>query len=459
MKELVESLLKYTKINPETISIDVFNLILLQNKTQILEWITSDTFKKTYKNNKYAPMFNPDTFNYLNVSPELAWTLNMPLPPYFNFYMIASHATGNNAMWDALKVAGGGAEIISSQSGEAIIQYSYLYQTILQHNGKYKFTYISLNNFVVNDENADKLYALMPYKEAFCLFRDPISLIHSCANIQLGNPNIPRDINLTYNLEEIIQNAVAYGCGYNFNKFPNLDLIPFYVAFRYMHLNTTNFLEKLINLDINTMLFFDASEIVGEGIIEVLKKLDCKFNLMLDYTAIKHNINRLKQKKTQYLSLTNFNIHLNNIDIHKQINCMDNESINHKDSIVITIQNDLHQKECNITKVFFQKDSIDGITISTTNEHAKQLMHNKQLLNIAHAFLHKFVELIIKQQKVEDDKKVDEDSIINYLLENKDTLKYFLKVVEHYKKPLLKMNREDIIEKWKHYAKLLEKAK
>lgn len=108
MKELVESLLKYTKINPETISIDVFNLILLQNKTQILEWITSDTFKKTYKNNKYAPMFNPDTFNYLNVSPELAWTLNMPLPPYFNFYMIASHATGNNAMWDALKVAGGG---------------------------------------------------------------------------------------------------------------------------------------------------------------------------------------------------------------------------------------------------------------------------------------------------------------------------------------------------------------
>lgn len=357
------------------------------------------------------------------------------------------------------KSSGGGAEIISSQSGQAFEQYSYLYQTILKYNNKYKFTYISLNNFVVNDESADKLYALMPYKDAFCLFRDPISLLSSCINIQLNNPNIPRDINLTYNIDEIIKNAVAYGCGYNFNKFPNLDLIPFYVAFRYMHFNTTNFLEKLINLDMSNMLFIDTSEIVGEGIIEVLKRLSSKFNFPLDSQALELNKDRLTNQKTKYLSLIGFNLHINDIDIHKKINCMDNETINHKDSIIISIQNDLHQKECNITEMFFKKETIKGITISTTYEHYKKFIQNQQIIKVAHGFLHKFINLILEQQKIEDSKKVDLDTIIDYLLENKTTLEYFLSTIEHYKKPLLKNNRKDIIEKWKHYAKLLEKAK
>lgn len=456
MQELIETLLTKSKINIENIQIDIFNLILLPNKIQIIEWLNSNDFQEYYKDDEYAPIFNPNTFNYNGIEPDIAWTLNMPIPPFFDFYMIASHATGNNAIWDGLKVLGGGAEIVSSQSGNALEQYKHFYSTILQYNGNYNFTYLALNNFIPYDENTKKLYSLMPKKKAFCLVKDPILLLKSMLNIQLTNPNIPRDINMTYPMDTIIENAVNYGCGYNFNKEPNMDLIGFYIAFRYMHYNSTNFIENCKHIDINDILFIDGEELIGDGILNVLKKIDKKLNLSLNYNLFEINKERLTIKKTKYLSLTNFNIYINESDLYKT--SLDQQSMHNPDSIILHIVDSHNIKGIDITNLFFDNNYTNEIKISTSQQSLNKLRSNDKLMHHSQIFIHKFIDKIKKQLLIEEKKKIKEEAIIDYLCKNRIILKYFIDTIEYYKKPLIQTNNANIINGWKFYKELLKKA-
>ncbi|TLD80525.1 hypothetical protein LS68_007225 [Helicobacter sp. MIT 05-5293] len=68
---------------------------ITQNYDIIKAWLKSQSFHEAYANHPYPPLLDPKTLDYTRISPQVAWDLNLPLPPYYKFLLFGSHATGN----------------------------------------------------------------------------------------------------------------------------------------------------------------------------------------------------------------------------------------------------------------------------------------------------------------------------------------------------------------------------
>ena len=55
-------------------------------------WLTSQSFLEKYANHPYPPLLNPKKLDYTKIPAEVAWDLNLPLPPYYQFVFFGSHA-------------------------------------------------------------------------------------------------------------------------------------------------------------------------------------------------------------------------------------------------------------------------------------------------------------------------------------------------------------------------------
>ncbi len=108
---------------------DVIEKVLIPIKDSVIAWLNSNEFKAKYQNHPYAPMIDPSTVNYDNTQAELAWELNLPLPPYFDFAYISSHGQGSSGFWGFLKMLGSpniGADAINDARSAYIISYNNL---------------------------------------------------------------------------------------------------------------------------------------------------------------------------------------------------------------------------------------------------------------------------------------------------------------------------------------------
>ncbi len=70
-------------------------------------WLASQSFLEKYANHPYPPLLNPNTLDYEQISPQIAWELNIPLPPYYKFIYFGSHATGNTGLENLIQRCGG----------------------------------------------------------------------------------------------------------------------------------------------------------------------------------------------------------------------------------------------------------------------------------------------------------------------------------------------------------------
>ncbi|WP_414843435.1 hypothetical protein [Helicobacter hepaticus] len=70
-------------------------------------WLTSQSFLEKYANHPYPPLLNPKKLDYTKIPAEVAWDLNLPLPPYYQFVFFGSHATGNRGLESFLRRCGG----------------------------------------------------------------------------------------------------------------------------------------------------------------------------------------------------------------------------------------------------------------------------------------------------------------------------------------------------------------
>ena len=60
---------------------------------QMTAWVESSEFKEKYinTNHPYPPLLNPDSIDYESISAELAWDINLPLPPKYKMFYLFAH--------------------------------------------------------------------------------------------------------------------------------------------------------------------------------------------------------------------------------------------------------------------------------------------------------------------------------------------------------------------------------
>ena len=95
-------------------------------------WSTSQLFLEKYANHPYPPLLNPDTLDYEQISPQIAWYLNIPLPLYYKFCFFGSHATGNRGL-NHFVLNCGGMDYIRYPSSSKIIYKKYWEQILSYH--------------------------------------------------------------------------------------------------------------------------------------------------------------------------------------------------------------------------------------------------------------------------------------------------------------------------------------
>lgn len=137
-------------------------------------WLNSKEFKEKYLdiNYPYPPLLNPDSIDYESISAELAWELNLPLPPKYKFRLIMASFTGHTSIVKSLQKFG-----ITIQDHIFSIeqQYTLCYKALLENKPCVMGIYMyQLNNEKYYYENL-KFMFLLQSKPILWLLRDPLS--------------------------------------------------------------------------------------------------------------------------------------------------------------------------------------------------------------------------------------------------------------------------------------------
>ena len=140
----------------------------------------------SYASLPYPPLLDPDMINYENSDIRMCWSLNIPLPPFYDFVIFGSHAASLHSGVPAMLSLCGCATAGRAGEKESFRIYEQFFEQLkerrkLKDSGECRKIALIISDLALDDEN-DKLYSLIPANDALCVVRDPISNI-KCDNI------------------------------------------------------------------------------------------------------------------------------------------------------------------------------------------------------------------------------------------------------------------------------------
>lgn len=243
-------------------------------------WLTSQLFLEKYANHPYPPLLNPDTLDYEQISPQIAWDLNIPLPKLYSFIYFGSHATGNTGLENLIQRCGG----LSYYQGDVDVEdrakaaYITLFTLIMEHTDLQDyFSYIALRNYIPHNkkENGEKLCALIPNTPSICLVRDPISALKSACALTPCR-EIYEKIKKLVNPEDLLHFLQNGGKGDKEDlRIAETDtfahLMEYFIKDIYYCFHDTQLWDFLVNFKESIIL--DMSEIVGDRAFETIHTL------------------------------------------------------------------------------------------------------------------------------------------------------------------------------------------
>ncbi|EAI0844049.1 DUF2972 domain-containing protein, partial [Campylobacter jejuni] len=306
----------------------------IKNFDLIEEWLLSDDFKEKYKkeNHPYPSLLDPkklndenEKINYHNIPAELAWKMNLPLPPNYEFMWFFSHGAGaftlGQFFYHLFKI-----NILDYFcGGDGDIRYYKFYNKLLELKDKRNI--ITINDidpsWYGNQHKRDKLFSSFQ-KITPILFqiRDPIELIKHAYGRKWGN-NLAKtkEFDLSYQFNDIITEVEVY----NYNLPNTLE-----------GQRPQSFLWKsLIECfdKFNDCFYLDISKIRGEETIHTLNYLSNKFNLKQIKINDKEFVTKSYFKGNLYFLLP-LTLYLNKEDLNTNI---PNKKINKNNSLIINI--------------------------------------------------------------------------------------------------------------------------
>ncbi|MCX2716271.1 DUF2972 domain-containing protein [Helicobacter sp. MIT 21-1697] len=428
-------------------------VFISQYYEEINSWIESIEFKEQYleTNHPYPPMLNPKrlsarnsknkeqeslesksiveiqpypNLSYNNLSAQIAWDLNLPLPPYYQFVYWGSHGTGNTGLHTFLNYCG--MSSCCYERGGANIYKGYFKQIINHYNEQRKYIYLAIRIYIEDE----KFYALISNVPSLNLVRDPISMLKHYMGVKRATNKQCRTITLLTNPDEICQNLVQYGNG---AKYPPLELSEYWINFKYMCFHDTQLKNALINLQ--DSIIIDMSEIVGERAFETIKRL----SQSLGFPAPKEEEReRFKENISQYNALLPLSLFIKSKKKNIYIYLMDKV---YKDDKVYQ----------NLTPFLFNQDCFyDRIIVCANKKDFEILKQDTKILEEVKDYLLRFIQRLQEQKNIEDTKKITESQVLEYLREHKDLRIRFKHILDEHL-AYIKKERPDIVESWKYY--------
>lgn len=234
---------------------------------QMKTWLNSKEFKEKYLdiNYPYPPLLNPDSIDYESISAELAWELNLPLPPKYKFRLIMASYTGHTSIVKSLQKFG-----ITIQDHIFSIeqQYTLYYKALLENKPCVIGIYVyQLNNEKYYYKNL-KFMFLSQGKPILWLLRDPLSRF----KILLLKPkkDIIYHFNESSNLK-LLENRFEY--------FNILTEMAEFIALPYGSFSYGNIYEFLCKWGLcDDLTFLDFAELAPEKIFDTCYKLSLQYD-------------------------------------------------------------------------------------------------------------------------------------------------------------------------------------
>ncbi|AAP77564.1 hypothetical protein HH_0967 [Helicobacter hepaticus ATCC 51449] len=461
-------------------------VFISQHYEEIISWIESKEFKEQYidKNHPYPPLLNPERLNvrvqschynkennkefqckesqgnesmvsknikpydnlsYQNISPEIAWDLNLPLPPYYQFVYWGSHGSGSSGLTTFLEYCGvNQCPWKGVYGGNGKESYLWYFHQFTKNFKDSTFIYLPIREFV---KSASKFYALIPYSKALLTARDPISNLKSFVQLIIPKEgwdtraSNPITITLQSNPNEVCQNLVGYWSmdsksNLHIGDAPSFETISYFIDTEQYAgaFHDTQLKNALINLKDSVII--DMSEIVGEKTFDTIKRLSKELGFPAPIEEEKEKF--ATQRAIEYLNF---------LPITLQIETLQR-------NICLCIQDNAYKTNyLNITPLLFNKQDCfyERIIICTTKEDWDILKKQDiKMLEEVKAYLLRLISRLQQQKEIENKKKLSESQVLEYLREHTYLRIKFKQILDEHL-AYIKQERPDIVASWKYY--------
>ena len=425
---------------------------------QIKDWTKSSEFKDKYANHPYPPLLNPQNIDYESIPADLAWELNLPLPPKASLLTVANVCCASLATIMYLSEVK--CEYISGNTFRELyinIYKKFQYGNRYNINQRYNIFFYYQMFCIWDKDNALKFKKMLTNKiPLLFVVRDPISQIRSTINHY--NKSYADDIQQvkTFTLaHKNIINQLIPKAKYLWSD----DYKP---SFQFLSNNLNDFI-SLRSLLAKDSLLEDFKDNIS--FVYCIEFNDLKYNKAFDtYSKVAKMFNFEKPQNKDFfankqwteiytLLPTTLYVHLDDLKINEQ----NLDSINKKDSIpiIITLPSHLSEQQkkfVDISSILEHNLTIDEtrVFIIIKQEQFGKLKENKQLYNTTIRFLIDYISAIRNEIDRRNRDKITEIQILDFLKQNKK-IRIFLKNVLDSELNYIKTHHPDFIKKWQYY--------
>ncbi|EAL7447391.1 DUF2972 domain-containing protein, partial [Campylobacter coli] len=434
----------------------------IQNFNLIEEWLLSNDFNEKYKkeNHPYPSLLDPkklndekEKINYKNISAELAWEMNLPLPDNYEFVFLSGGLSGHAAMMSFFNVCGIGYlyHHMDLMKNRYIDYYHFsrienLYSIITY--GQYSLTQ-GMNNI-------GKYLTLINKIPILFLVRDPISRLKTGVNHPILNPKSMKEICLNNDYSDVFKNKMYVGdIGKNFyySEKPSMKYLPRWINEDTMY--QTSLCLLFSNRDIT---YIDMEEIKPAKAFDTMCDLANKFGFKKP-TDKKFFEGVMNGDLAGFIPINLF-IDKKNLIYNNKVIYKDNDSIHLQITSTNLIEFYKQSKEyINFTKEFFDKPlKYENLGIFLKPQEFERLKQDSKLFDVAKRYLNNFIEALEERIDLEKAKLFKEKDVLNYLKENKE-LRVKLKNILDKELVHIKQHRPDIVASWKYYQEFEQMCK
>lgn len=425
------------------------------------KWLDSSEFKTKYLDTKhpYPPLLNPNSIDYKSIPAELAWELNLPLPPKYDLLTIANVCCCSLATTMFLREVN--YVCIMGETFKELYVKIYTYNN---HRKNHIFFYYQL--FCIWDkDNALKFKKMLTHKVPLLfVVRCPISHIRSEINHPSNNYikaiNRVKTFNLTYknNIDQLIP-KVTYRWGYGFKPSFNflsnptkenlLDRTDSFISIESV-LAKDSMLEAFRD-NISSIYCIEFNDLKADKAFDTFSKIADTFN----FKKPKNKDFFTNKQWTEIYTLlpTTLYVHQDDLEIEKPnlSSCKKRDSI----QIIITLPSHLTELQkdfIDISSILEESLIIDEtkILIMIEREHFFKIKKNNKLYSAIIKFLTEYVDAIKIEVDRRKDSKITEEQILDFLKSN-HKIRTKIKNILDKETNWIKTCYPDFIEKWKYY--------
>lgn len=442
-----------------------FKNILLQTR----KWVESKEFKEEYlqKQHPYPPFFNPKILSdehsflhYSKIPKDLAWDLNLPVPPKkYSCFNVSNGLSASAATAMFLKECNVNIISISHITSCKAFYKDFFKECKEEKNSVFfGFSWFMANNYDWSTENAKHFKYLLPKNMPFLyIVRDPISRIRCLLNHVSDAKGYIKKFNLTFNVESLIQKEIYWLSKTIYPTLGALENADFFQNDKeqwetwWRAILATDSIFETFKENIRNVYCVEFNDVKGEKAIDTFSKIADFFGLQMPKDKTIFN-NRVWNEMYHILPST---FYVNQNDLNQK---QKNEKSFHKiDSFIITITlpskiTEEQKKLVDISCEIEENLTIDEtrVLILIKENDLINLRENNILYKSALDYLKKYLNEIKKEINRRKSVIFSEEQILDFFKRNKKS-RMFIKNILDSELNYIKKNHPAYINRWKYY--------